>query len=168
MSSEKPHSISNPPEKTVTMQDIADRCGVSRATVSFAMRDDPRISNERRRQIQATARDLGYSPNPLLNSLMQQMRQGEIRKSGNLIVFMCNHVDTAVFMGKYPFYTQIYNACRDQAQEMGYAMDLLEAGRPGTTTARINRVLKARSARGIIIPPSPPGFKVPDLDFSLL
>jgi len=150
------------------MQDIAERCGVSRATVSFAMRDDPRISMERRRQIQETARELGYSPNPLLNSLMQQMRHGEIRKHGNLTVFMCNHVDTAVFMGKNPFYTQIYNACRDQAQEMGYAMDLLEAGRPGTTTAQINRVLKARSARGIIIPPSPPGFKVPDLDFSLL
>ncbi|MGH8020827.1 MAG: LacI family DNA-binding transcriptional regulator [Opitutaceae bacterium] len=43
------------------MQDIADRAGVHRSTVSLALRDHPRISAEVRARIQALARDLGYN-----------------------------------------------------------------------------------------------------------
>lgn len=47
----------------VTLDDIAARAGVSRATVSMALRGSPKISARRREEILRIARDLGYSPN---------------------------------------------------------------------------------------------------------
>ena len=57
-------------EKLVmTMKDIARELGISVATVSRALRDSPRISEERRRMVQQYARDHNFSPNVLAESL---------------------------------------------------------------------------------------------------
>lgn len=57
-------------DKTVmTMKDIARELGISVATVSRALRDSPRISEERRRMVQQYARDHNFSPNVLAESL---------------------------------------------------------------------------------------------------
>lgn len=51
------------------MKDIARELGISVATVSRALRDSPRISEERRRLVQQYARDHNFSPNLLAESL---------------------------------------------------------------------------------------------------
>ena len=51
------------------MKDIARELGISVATVSRALRDSPRISEERRRMVQQYARDHNFSPNVLAESL---------------------------------------------------------------------------------------------------
>lgn len=48
---------------SVTMDDIAARVGVSRATVSLAMRRSPKISAKRADEILLVARQMGYFPN---------------------------------------------------------------------------------------------------------
>lgn len=53
----------------MTMKDIARELGISVATVSRALRDSPRISEERRRMVQQYARDHNFSPNVLAESL---------------------------------------------------------------------------------------------------
>lgn len=47
---------------SVTLQDIADLCGVHKTTVSLALRADPRISPSTTDRIIAAARELGYDP----------------------------------------------------------------------------------------------------------
>lgn len=47
-----------------TQQDIANRLGVSVTTVSLALRNDPQVSAEMRVQVQAVARELGYTYRP--------------------------------------------------------------------------------------------------------
>lgn len=44
------------------MQDIADRVGVTRATVSLALRNDPRISEKTADKVRSIAEELGYDP----------------------------------------------------------------------------------------------------------
>lgn len=58
-------------EKTVplTMKDIARELGVSVATVSRALKDSPRISEDRRKVIQAYARDHNFYPNAIGEAL---------------------------------------------------------------------------------------------------
>ena len=58
-------------EKTapLTMKDIAREFGVSVATVSRALKDSPRISEERRKAIQAYAREHNFYPNALGEAL---------------------------------------------------------------------------------------------------
>jgi DNA-binding LacI/PurR family transcriptional regulator len=47
----------------VTMDDVAARAGVSRAAVSMALRNSPKVSAVRRAQILQFAAELGYRPN---------------------------------------------------------------------------------------------------------
>ena len=53
----------------MTMKDIAKEFGISVATVSRALKDSPRISEERRRAIQQYARDHNFYPNAIGEAL---------------------------------------------------------------------------------------------------
>jgi len=55
--------------RPVSIQDIAQAAGVSHATVSRALRDSPLISAEVRRTLQRLAREMGYTPNAVAQSL---------------------------------------------------------------------------------------------------
>lgn len=48
---------------TLTMRDIATALGVSVATVSRALKDSPRISEEQREKIKTYAKEHNYYPN---------------------------------------------------------------------------------------------------------
>lgn len=61
----------------VTMKDIAAHFGVSVATVSRALKGNPRISRERCKQIQDWAREHNFTP----NSLAVSLRENKIRPS---------------------------------------------------------------------------------------
>jgi DNA-binding LacI/PurR family transcriptional regulator len=50
------------PTKPPTLQDVADRAGVSRALVSIVVRDVPGASAETRRRVLEVAAELGYRP----------------------------------------------------------------------------------------------------------
>ena len=74
MKSEKLYLCKRKPkrmEKTVplTMKDIARELGVSVATVSRALKDSPRISEDRRKVIQAYAREHNFYPNAIGEAL---------------------------------------------------------------------------------------------------
>ncbi len=58
--------------RTVSIQDIARRAGVSHTTVSRALRDSQLISAEVRAQIQQLAQEMGYIPNAVAQSLRGQ------------------------------------------------------------------------------------------------
>jgi LacI family transcriptional regulator/LacI family repressor for deo operon, udp, cdd, tsx, nupC, and nupG len=59
-------------KQSVSIEDIARTAGVSHSTVSRALRDSPLISVAVREQLQSLARDLGYTPNAIAQSLQGQ------------------------------------------------------------------------------------------------
>ena len=64
----------------ITMQDIANAAGVGKATVSLALRDDPRLREETRRRIQKIALEMGYRANAVVANLMAQLRASKTPK----------------------------------------------------------------------------------------
>jgi LacI family transcriptional regulator len=59
-------------KKEITIYDIADKVGLSSATVSRALQDNPAISKKTRKRIQDTAKQLGYRHNNFASSLRKQ------------------------------------------------------------------------------------------------
>ncbi len=59
----------NSDKAPLTMKDIARELGISVATVSRALKDSPRISEERRKAIQQYARDHNFYPNAIGEAL---------------------------------------------------------------------------------------------------
>jgi len=60
------------PFRRATLQDIADRLGLDRSTVSLALRRSPKIPEETRNRIKEVAEELGYRPNLLARGLKKQ------------------------------------------------------------------------------------------------
>ena len=52
-----------------TINDIAERLGISASTVSRALKDHPDISQRTKAQVKRVAKELNYTPNPIARSL---------------------------------------------------------------------------------------------------
>jgi len=65
----------------VTITDVAAASGVSRATVSFVLRDSPgqTISAATRERVRRTARDLGYVPHAIARALRELIDSPSLR-----------------------------------------------------------------------------------------
>ena len=55
-----------------TLQDVAERAGVSRALVSIVMREAPGASAETRVRVRTAADEIGYRPDPRARMLRSQ------------------------------------------------------------------------------------------------
>ena len=82
----------------LTMKDIARELGISVATVSRALKDSPRISEERRRVIQQYAREHNFTPNVLAESL-RHSRVQPIRIIGVIIPEFVHHYFSTILSG---------------------------------------------------------------------
>ncbi|MEO1642414.1 MAG: LacI family DNA-binding transcriptional regulator, partial [Pseudomonadota bacterium] len=60
--------LSRPP-RAITIDDVADRAGVSAKTVSRVLNNEPNVRATKREIVMKAARDLGYRPNPAARSL---------------------------------------------------------------------------------------------------
>lgn len=97
-----------------TLQQIADRVGVTKATVSMALRKHPRISESRRLEIEAAAEEMGYRPDPGLARVAAQRWQGKAH-SGNGIAYFHRYRDAAALENCYRT-----NGIMARAKELGY------------------------------------------------
>ena len=66
-------------DRDPTLQTIADIAGLSRSTVSRALRNDPMQSRKTCEKVQQIAEEIGYRPSPMVSALMTQLKRG--RKS---------------------------------------------------------------------------------------
>ena len=60
------------PVRDVTIADVAEKCGVSIATVSRVLNRKGRYSVETQRRVEAAAREIGYAPNHMAKSLKRK------------------------------------------------------------------------------------------------
>ncbi|CCZ10572.1 MULTISPECIES: LacI family DNA-binding transcriptional regulator [Culturomica] len=56
-------------QKAITIKDLAAKLNISVSTVSRALKDNPEISQQTRKTVQALAKELGYRPNPIAVAL---------------------------------------------------------------------------------------------------
>src|SRR5258708_38842247 len=73
----------------ITMKSIAAQAGVTQATVSMSLSNNPRIPLATRERIQAIAKKLDYQPNPYVSTLMRIRRAGKPLKDKPALALVC-------------------------------------------------------------------------------
>ena len=90
-----------------TLQQIARAADCSIATVSYALRDDPRIRPETRAAVQKVAAQLSYRPNPRFVALMSHICNSRPVAAGERIAFVWVHTSRAEST-KDPFLQRVF------------------------------------------------------------
>jgi LacI family transcriptional regulator len=132
----------------ITMAQIAAEAGVARATVSYALREHPKIPLETATRVREAAERLGYQPNPQVASLMAHIRRGRPMAKGERIAFLW--LDAHPGVRTFPV---ILEGARRRAEQLGYALEEFWLDEPGMSAARLGQIIRARGIAGLVISP---------------
>lgn len=136
----------------MTLKKIAERAGVSLATVSYALRNHPKIPVATRERVQAAARALGYRPNPRVAGLMAHIRRGRTRLAGERLAFVWVHTSRAE-AARQPFLRTVHGGARERARQAGFALEEFWTADPGMTDRRLQKIIQARGIVGVVLSP---------------
>jgi LacI family transcriptional regulator len=141
------------PEKAMpqlTMTEVAKAAGVSKNTVSLALRGSPRVSDETRRRVGEIAEAMGYCLNPTVAHLMAQLRQSRSPGFQATLAVINAHENPDAFNrhSTIPHYIQ---GCRRRARQLGYQLDEFWMHQPDMPAQRWLSIFRARNIRGILI-----------------
>jgi LacI family transcriptional regulator len=132
------------------MHEIAERAGVGKATVSLALRDDPRLRPETRRRIQKLAAKMGYRTNATVANLMAQLRASRSPKYHATLGLLNASSDPKTLTGAGASREWV-TGCHERAGQLGYGLEPFWLHEPGITPARLAGILESRNIRGLII-----------------
>jgi LacI family transcriptional regulator len=119
-----------------TMHDVAARAGVALSSVSRALSDHPDVSKKMRRRVHEAARELGYEP----NFLAQSLRTGSTHTVGFLIRDIAN-----------PFFASMANGAEHFLRQRGFVMLLVNSDGDSDVEANHISVLRRRRVDGLIL-----------------
>ncbi len=122
----------------VTIQDISEKSGFSKATVSRVLNDDPHVHEKTRAAIQKVIGKLKYEPNNIARSLSR-------KKTGIIGVILEDIAN--------PFYTEIAKAVETVLHQAGYSMFLTSSNWIEQKEIELVRKLIQNRVDGILIVP---------------
>ncbi len=121
-----------------TQRQLAEQLGLSPSTVSRALANDPRISDETRLRVREAATRRGYHPNRLATSF----RKGSTHTIGLIVLDI-----------SYPLYSGLARAVEDCAYEQGYNIILCDSDGTPDKEALYLEVLQSKQVDGILMTP---------------
>ena len=122
--------------RQVTIHDVAKRAGVAVSSVSRVLSNHPDVSIDMKRRVEDAARELGYSPDPVAQSLR--------RGSSRLIGYVVRDFAT-------PFFSDVIEGLESVLNSSGYTLLVMNGG--GSQTQEIERMtmLKQRRVDGLLL-----------------
>ncbi len=132
------------------MNTLARELGVSKNTVSLALRHDPQIPAATRERVQAAAKRLGYALNPVVSHLMAQLRQSHTGAPRHTLALLNANRDKDAFRA-HPTVPAYVEGVRRRAAQQGYGVDTFWLHDPQLDGPRLNRILRARGIRGVVV-----------------
>jgi len=136
----------------VRLRDIAEKAGVSRMTVSLALRGDPQISKETQAHIRAIADELGYQPNAKVSRAMAELAKSRHVAADERLAFLTSD-DTENAWRDWRHNVECFEGARKRALEYGYVLEPFWLRQPKTTPEKIGRMLWSRGIDGVMVAP---------------
>lgn len=131
----------------VSIKDVANRLGVSAATVSLVLNGkdkDGRISEVLAEKIRKEAKDLNYEP----NSFAKGLRSGRSGTIGLIVTDISN-----------PFFAHLTFHIQEHAEKFGYTVIITNSNENTGKMEKMISILKSRQVDGFIIVPTEHGEK---------
>lgn len=153
-------SVTRPtPCRNITLADVARAAGLSRATVSYALRRDPKIPAPTAARVQQLAMDLGYRPNLRIKSLMSAIRQRHASPRREPLAFVWLRTPrqiTKLAPHLLYFSEAIRAGARRRAEELGCTIDEFWLDDGDMRPERLNQILRARAGSRAACSTPPP------------
>ncbi|MGC3989746.1 MAG: LacI family DNA-binding transcriptional regulator [Chthoniobacteraceae bacterium] len=139
------------PSPPVTLRAIAQRLGISHASVSKALRNDPKIKETTRARVQKMAREMGYRPNPMATGLAEYKRTSTIRPIQAVLAWF-NFWPRPQQLREYKAFNLYWRGAQSAAEKFGYRLEEFTVN-DGVSPARLQNILLTRNIHGILIAP---------------
>ncbi|ANU15198.1 Maltose operon transcriptional repressor MalR, LacI family [Planococcus halocryophilus Or1] len=125
----------------ITIKDVAKKAGVSPATVSRVIADNPRISVKTKAKVREVMKDMGYYPN-------FQARNLVANKSRTLGIIMEN---SAALAFQNPFFPEVLRGISTQAHDSKYGLYLSTGATLEEIYQEVVEMVQGRRVDGIIL-----------------
>jgi len=123
-------------DRVVTMFDVAAQAGVSLSSVSRVLSNHPDVSAEMRQHVRRIATELGYTPDPIAQSL----RRGSTRTIGFVVRDIAN-----------PFFGEIVSGAEQVLGRANYAVLLINSGGDVESEASHMELLVRRRVDALVV-----------------
>ena len=127
-------------KKSVTMQYIADQLGISKVTVSKALKDQDGVSEELRQKIKEVAQELGYK--------LPGADTATVGTKNVVIMVQEKYVDAKEYT---TFYLRFYQKLASSLTQKGYMCNLFPLGANTPSAVELNKWFNDSNVGGVIV-----------------
>lgn len=136
-----------------TLRTLAKTLGLSRTTISDALRGSPRVKADTVRRVREAAKEAGYEHNPLTGAVMSQLRRSRGQQfRGVLAALEIVDADRPAHAVRYN--EAVLKGIADRAEELGFKMERFELGPEGMRLNRLDTILHTRNIQGLVLLPA--------------
>lgn len=137
-------------KQKVRLVDIAEKAGVTAATVSMALRNDPRISKATRARLQTLAEQMNYEPDAAAAALSRKHANRNVPQYLGTVALLCaeSHFEG---LRKSARYDKLRTLLEHTCARLGYKLDYFTVGSEKKAQRALNRMLLARGIRGLLV-----------------
>lgn len=135
-----------------SLNDIALRLGISKMTVSRALRGGKHVEAALKEKIVQTAGQMGYRPDPEIAKLMTHMRRTRLAASPRTLAFVWAERSSQE-IERSSWSQQLVLGAREQAEKLGFQLEEFHLAARGMTGRRLSDILEARGIPGFILSP---------------
>jgi DNA-binding LacI/PurR family transcriptional regulator len=135
-----------------TLTDIAAHLGISKMTVSRALRGERYVAAALRERVLQAAAALDYRPDPEITKLMSHMRRVRRNAAPQVLAFVWADREPGG-APLSPWAVALRNGALHRAEHLGYRLDEFHLRQKGMTAPRLSAILEARGIQGVVLTP---------------
>lgn len=124
----------------VSLKDIAERCGVSIATVSKSLNDQKDIGEETRKRVKKIAAEMGYSPNSAARAL-------KTKRSYNLGILFQDDAHRGL---THEYFSGVLQGIKEEAERLGYDLTFINTYSENKKMSYLEHC-RSRNFEGVVI-----------------
>ncbi|MBN8707866.1 MAG: hypothetical protein BGO12_22105 [Verrucomicrobia bacterium 61-8] len=138
----------------ISIRELASLAGVSRTTVSLALRNSHLISAKVRDRVQTLAAQYNYRSHPMIAALMQQIRVKRKLQDEEIVAFITSDPAPDGWQ-KWSWVVEMKQGASEEANRLGFRLEHFWAGDGAADIRTLANVLYHRGIRGLLFAPMP-------------